>query len=752
MAEIELKVASRYIRRQFEKAIGKSIIKLLTELITNSDDSYSRLGEQLASGSPPDAGIGRIEIVFDRLKRRFAVVDQAEGMAQDEMAEKLAEYGAETALSGRARVRGLFGKGVRDVLFTQKVGHIKSIKEGRSSVCKFRWKNKAGHEVPVVDIQQGPRVTAELRQSWGIQDSGSVAEFRLRDDVRLPQTDKLGERLSGFYMLRLVNSNPQRCVELCVVRGPKKFERHRIAYRFPEGEKLRDVRISWKYEHFPPIQISGEICRHPESMTQGEVGYEEREGGILLEDENHAVLDLTLFGFDEHPYARRLFGRIKLDGAGGIIRSKLNQARPEEILTETRDGFNRKHAFYKELSGRLEAVLKPIVEEETRYLKQAETEYSEETARRHRKAFDRLNELYKQMVGDAALGDTLRRPALQKPESGIEFLRKMITVTKGRMTPAALLLDVDVIPLGSEVELSSDTEQILIDPLRFTVDPGLVKEGVGLKILRLKGLAAGASGEVHARSLGRQATMSVRVVDVEVFVPLNGLAFNPDHIRIHDGQRRGLNLYIDGVKIAWGERIEILSSDSDVVVVGKREIVFNDNVKRTGEVGMAEVPVVGYGIGKRAEVIVVGGDYRASAQVEVTSKVTREEGLGGRFRGFRFARLDRKVQTMLDTDGYILINSNDPVNKKYFGENPTQSVEQFPHCQIRVADLLLDECLQMMVSEALQAGTLERRFPDNPEIDMRNYVSEKKFEYGPEIHAFLVRTAALRGILGQLES
>lgn len=47
MAEIELKVASRYIRRQFEKAIGKSIIKLLTELITNSDDSYSRLGEQL---------------------------------------------------------------------------------------------------------------------------------------------------------------------------------------------------------------------------------------------------------------------------------------------------------------------------------------------------------------------------------------------------------------------------------------------------------------------------------------------------------------------------------------------------------------------------------------------------------------------------------------------------------------------------------------------------------------------------------
>jgi hypothetical protein len=37
-----------------------------------------------------------------------------------------------------------------------------------------------------------------------------------------------------------------------------------------------------------------------------------------------------------------------------------------------------------------------------------------------------------------------------------------------------------------------------------------------------------------------------------------------------------------------------------------------------------------------------------------------------------------------------------------------------------------------MVSQALEAGRLDRRFPNNPEIDVRNYVDEKKFEIGAE--------------------
>jgi hypothetical protein len=43
MAEYPLQFATQQIRRAFARAIGRSIPKILTELITNGDDSYRRL-------------------------------------------------------------------------------------------------------------------------------------------------------------------------------------------------------------------------------------------------------------------------------------------------------------------------------------------------------------------------------------------------------------------------------------------------------------------------------------------------------------------------------------------------------------------------------------------------------------------------------------------------------------------------------------------------------------------------------------
>ena len=79
------------------------------------------------------------------------------------------------------------------------------------------------------------------------------------------------------------------------------------------------------------------------------------------------------------------------------------------------------------------------------------------------------------------------------------------------------------------------------------------------------------------------------------------------------------------------------------------------------------------------------------------------------------------------------------MNARYFGEHPEAAVESEVHCQLRLADLLLNECLQIMVTSALESGRLERQFPDNPEIDVWNYVNEKKFQIGPEIHTQFVR-------------
>jgi hypothetical protein len=132
------------------------------------------------------------------------------------------------------------------------------------------------------------------------------------------------------------------------------------------------------------------------------------------------------------------------------------------------------------------------------------------------------------------------------------------------------------------------------------------------------------------------------------------------------------------------------------------------------------------------------GTYIAGTRVSVNKREKKEHPGGGIFQGYRFETMDRKVQALFDPQGWILINTKDPVNQRYFEPEPYRAVEEHAHCQVRLADLILSECLQMMVSEALQTGALDRRFPNNPEIDVQNYVAEKKFEIGPQIHALLV--------------
>src|SRR3954454_24502544 len=87
MADYEVEIATRYLKRQFQKGVGASIVKVITELSTNSDDSYNAMG---AAGSQP------ITIEFDRRSRIFSVTDHAEGLNEEDMIEHFVTYGEES--------------------------------------------------------------------------------------------------------------------------------------------------------------------------------------------------------------------------------------------------------------------------------------------------------------------------------------------------------------------------------------------------------------------------------------------------------------------------------------------------------------------------------------------------------------------------------------------------------------------------------------------------------------------------------
>src|SRR2546428_9893432 len=128
MSEIEVQFAGRYMRRQFEKGVGRSIAKLLTEVMTNSDDSYRRL---VAAGRRSEKTVQPITVRLDRGKRRFAVIDHAEGLSKTDMESPVGTYGRESGdRHVGARTRSLFGQRLRDGPLTQDSGSVYSTKGG----------------------------------------------------------------------------------------------------------------------------------------------------------------------------------------------------------------------------------------------------------------------------------------------------------------------------------------------------------------------------------------------------------------------------------------------------------------------------------------------------------------------------------------------------------------------------------------------------------------------------------------------
>jgi len=742
MPEFPLQFATRQVRRTFERAIGKNVVKILTELITNSDDSYRRIEQNRTS---PPVSVAEepqpIYVLFERGKRRISVIDNAEGLTDEEMKDRFVTYGQDSSDRSRGlRTRSLFGKGLRDVLFTQRNGQVKSIKGDLLYNCRFKWKDAAGNERPVIDIKPPSRVTSEIRQALRISETGTCVEFVLREDVPNPQPDRLEKALSRFYMLRMVNSSPYREVLLFVQGRGGSIEQRHLSYQFPTWELQERFEDKMVTDLGSEIQIQAEIGLCSEEMTQGEVGYAEREGGLLVLDEDDAVLDLWLFGYDEDPAARRIAGTVRLIGAGGYIRAKLNQREPEELLTETRDGFDKQHDFYRQLQGKIRPRLEPIVGRLRKLGPTPQVNLSDRTRKRHQEALDILNRLASEMLGNQAPVPLIPSSKLIPPAQGIAFVNSHITIRAGIATPAALLINPAMVSADDVIAIDSSSTDMRVHPASLSLAGQNEPAGVVVKIIRVESDVPGANAQVKATWKATDAYVEVTCTSRDVVTPVNGIEFEREAYSVRLRSRRNLRLYVDTEAIPLGSEIA-LAAERQAVELSAERVVVRQADLISPKVAGVEVGAIGKVIARDVLISATQRAYSAGTRVSVVKRDRQEASRGGLFRDYKFQPLERKVQTQFTTDGYILINTRDPVNARYFGDDPGKAVEEHAHCQVRLADLILNECLQIMVSQALQNGRLDTRFPDNLDIDVRNYVDEKKFEIGPAIHDKFVTKA-----------
>jgi hypothetical protein len=497
---IKVRASRRALKMLADQAIGNDLMKGFLELITNSDESYARLE---ARGLQAE---GRIEIEINRRPRTnqttIRVIDWAEGMNETQLERCVGSYGEDT--SGQVG-RGIFGMGLKDTINAFGEGTIIAFKEGLKHKCVLT-------NVEDLEIKPPRVITSADKKDFRNTTGGTIVEILVQNPrVRIPLVDSLRQQLQMHVCLRGIMGDLSRKVVLRDLRSGSAAD---LAYRLPDGELLLDT-VKLELPNFPEITATLAVRRAsgPEPLSQGGSG---RTGGILITS-RRTYHEATLFGFDDDPYAARLFGELRCDQIYDL------QAAGEPIVDKNRNGLRKDHPLTKELFDAARAAVGKIVSAEKEKEKQKQRSLEkEETLRRFKEAVRNLNQIASKelQVGGAGSGDgPVGEREMRTPVDGFEFIPDTYRIVLAEHDNLKLRVQVDGstgIAVGDSIEVSCDNPSIkILNPNPLI--PGLLRADPPISVVRIavEGLQANAQGFVTAKHGGKTAIAAVEVVSTK---------------------------------------------------------------------------------------------------------------------------------------------------------------------------------------------------------------------------------------------
>ncbi len=478
----KLQYADRVAIQQADQAIRKDIFRALVEIITNSNDSYSRLEQAGWSVG----GEIFIEIHRKHKNSTVRVWDHAEGMNDSRMDKVVGTYGEATSgIKEDKHVRGMWGRGLKDSIFGLGHGYVRSFKGGNFHSCSLLVKNG----VPTFTLDEPVRALVPARQEYGIlEGNGTIVEIVVsRDDVKVPQFDNLRNYLQRHFELRPIMSNPRRKIILRDVTADREVrQEHVLSYKAPKGDKVLSERI--KVPGFP-AWVKLDLFRSSIQLsTRGEEG-DYADGGLLVISKG-MVLSLTMLKYENDPVAAYFYGTMQCDHLHELLK------RDEPVLTATRDGINWSHPFAKALKQAVEAKLEPLIEKERKHaLREEQTKLDKKLRQKINRALHELNHIALAELSNRRDGAA----RILAPESGMAFIPERAYVQTGGTLTLTLRADIaKKVSPNAAINIASNSDEVIVLTPQATLKPHKDDPSVGEAHVRVEGRQVGGEGIVTA--------------------------------------------------------------------------------------------------------------------------------------------------------------------------------------------------------------------------------------------------------------
>jgi len=725
----EMGFAPRLMRRIQSRGTRGDIIKSLAELIKNADDAYDRLELEGKKTS------GLIEIGFWRLvkERRssvsgFYVRDYGPGMTLNQAHKSYgkAGYGEDTSDNTR---NGAIGVGGKDAFYGMKDCLVITIQDGVAIVIEIKTNEKGLLTFKISENQDALDHITKVNKTISpnckpisLMESGTFVKFEIPENHVGIRMDTLHIHLSNYYTLRNILTFNFRTVKLIEINTGQALTLRHLPI---EGEIIYEKTLTIPYRT-KSYDVDIIINKAEHDLDQ------QKEMGtcILIEDIRGAILDNTMFGYENEPAADKMFGKVTIHNWKSLYRDD------QTVLTDNREGLDYNNDFNKLLKGQMLQILKPLIEKE-REKQGTNPQLEKHLDQNIQKTFAFINKL---MQKDPDEG--IEEPSeFETPPEGIEFAKSTMTIPPNVKKSLKLFLNPSQVPTNSKITTMLSGDGITVEPSGTITTPSSYEEKIPFVVFNIVGNKTNTKSTLKAFYSELEAEVDIYVKPEEMFYPNAGFAFVSKSITLVKNKKKKIKLVIDTNIIKPGTAIDIQSEDERIEVSpNKLTVSFPPKLGKYLTEEVIEVSTRTSSLLSTRIIANTKTTMNEDRQAVCKIKVAEKEPPKVFFKGYRLDNSpegDKRQRYRFSRDtGIVYVHVNAPILKNYFGITLSKIHDREPDAVAMLADTVV-QCVTKEWAKWRIEKDKEEVLGD-PQTEVERVANRLEYQYGAQMHQMIM--------------